>query len=156
MFKKIHSKRDPEDTFYTEVRKEFAPVFQTTEQIFGSLLKRYPKQIFFTMVAMMCISFILSFTLFRNGKGPPGKQEIPLLPANHRVKNESRKPPPNDGISGMMEMTSRLMLTLHLKQQIEGLINKRPLSQQDSTVLLNAIDSLDLINKPINTKQHEH
>jgi hypothetical protein len=145
MFKKIHSNRQPENTLYSSIKTEFAPAFDKTDNKFQSLLGMYPKTIFISMIFLMVVSGILSFTLFRNNPSSSNKGMLTINKGNAKEREIKQKT--DSGMAGIMLITQKLMAGIRLKQKIEGLIKQPKLSHQDSASLLIAIDSLEMIRK---------
>ena len=154
MFKKIHSNRQPEDTLYSSIKTEFAPAFNKVGCKFQSLLKLYPKTIFISMILLMAVSCILSFTLFRNNPSSSNKGMLTINKGNDKEREIKQKT--DSGMAGIMLVTQKLMVNIRLKQKIEGLIKQPRLSHQDSASLLIAIDSLEMIRKTNKTYPNEN
>jgi hypothetical protein len=136
MWKKIHSNRDPRDTVFSELRKEFSVYFGAAGAFGKSFLNRYPKFFFGTMVSLMAASFILSFTLFRHPNVVAVK--IQLAKVN----------PVQDGFSEIMQATGKIRTTLRLKHLVDSISTKKQLSGADSVVLDSALSQLQRIHSP--------
>src|SRR5579863_1106953 len=96
MWRKIHSNRNPKDTLYSELRKEFNTYFEKAGNLGSSVLGRYPKPFFWGMVLLLLVSAMLSFTVFRH----PG--EI------HQRGVQRKMNPVQDGFSQILEATGKI------------------------------------------------
>lgn len=132
MWRKMHSNRDPRDTLYSEIRKEFGGYFTATGNALTGLLNAYPKIFLVLMIFLMIISGALSFTVFRH---PDTKATTAAKPVN----------PVSDGFSNILQTASRIKDGLHLKKVIDSLSTKKQLSAADSSALERALDSLQQI-----------
>ncbi|RZJ23696.1 MAG: hypothetical protein EON51_02110 [Acinetobacter sp.] len=150
MFKKIHSNRNPRDTIYSEIKKEYFVYFEKGGVFFLNVFAKYPKQIYVAMVALIIISLLLSFTI-------AGIEQQPIYdPKKNSVQEDARRDianPINDGFVNIVETTSRLRETVKLKNEIEVMISKKVLTKSDSLCLKYALDRLQIINKPLNQKK---
>jgi len=144
MFKKITSNRDPRDTVYSEIKKEFRPYFNKAGQGLKGTAERYPKFLFAMMVINIMLSIILCLTVFRP-KGEPKK--VPLI---HQVT------PVSTGFDQIMQAGAALRQTILLKKQVDSISKKKSLTKTDSAVLLKDLDSLQYISTPFNLLKHEH
>ena len=144
MFRKIHSNRDPRDTVFSELKKEFSVYYDRTTSWCSALISRNPKLLFGTMIGLMVVSLALSFTVFR-------LREVPVK-VNPEVKI-SHPQPISDGFSQIMQAAAALKETISLKKLVDSITSKPTLSKADSTALENALDKLQQINKPLNVKQ---
>jgi len=138
MFKKIHSNRDPRDTVFREIKKEFLPYFDKAGQAVKSTADRYPKFLFWMMVINISLSVILVMTVFRP-KGEPKK--APSL----KVAG-----PMTGGFDQIMRVGDALRATINLKKQVDSLTRQKILSKADSAILLKDLDSLQHIRFTIN------
>jgi len=134
MWKKIHSNRDPRDTLYSELKKEFKPWFGKAGAGFATATKNYPKVFFGLMILLMLVSAGLSFTVFRHHE-----KTAAVSPARH-------SDPVGEGFSQIMKATGQLRETLKLKHTVDSLSAKRQLSGADSLQLDSALDRLRLIH----------
>lgn len=132
MFKKTHSNRDPRDTGFTELRKEFRSHIQKFNNWFCGICLKFPKLVYTTMVIGILISFALSILLFREEK--PKSQTV-----NVSVKTAGLV---QDGLGQIMQKGYALKEAITLKAQIETLIAKDSLTSGDSIALGKAIDRL--------------
>lgn len=153
MFKKIHSNRDPKDTLYSELRKEFGTYFNVTETRARSFLEDHARLVFRLMIGIMLISIILSFTVFRHRDS---------LVSTNVAKPQSRLTRPTqpavitDGFSRIMQVSSSLREMLALKKQVDSITAKKFLTRQDSLTLEKDLDRLQQINKPLKTQSNGH
>ncbi|NOW95962.1 hypothetical protein [Mucilaginibacter sp. SG564] len=132
MWRKIHSNRDPKDTLYSEIRKEFGTYFNIAGNHSKRLLTTYPKIFFGLMIVLMLTSAALSFTVFRH-------PEAKVTPVAKKVN------PVGDEFSKIMETATRIKEGLQLKKLIDSLSTRKQLSSADSVLLENALDSLQQI-----------
>jgi hypothetical protein len=137
MFKKIHSKRNPEDTVYSELRKEFSVYFGAAGSLCSSLLVRFPKFIFGAMILLLSASFVLSITLFR--KAPPPVSLVPVTAAH----------PMDDGFGQILAAGAALKETIRLKKEVDSLTAKKALLASDSATLLSDLDQLRHLHQPL-------
>lgn len=136
MWKKIHSNRDPRDTLYSEIRKEFGAYFSIAGNAGQRLIGIYPKFFFGCMIVLMATSLVLSFTVF-----------------HHREKSKTAEvkkvTPVEDGFNQIMLATGNIRETMKLKKVVDSLTAKRQLSAEDSTLLDSALDRLSKINQTL-------
>lgn len=135
MWRRIISNRDPRDTIFTEIRKEFNPYFGKANQFGNSFLARYPRLLFRTMVILLVASLVLRFTVFRHLEA---MKNHPLV--------QSKTSPIQDGFSQIMVTAGQIRQTLALKHLVDSITAKKNLSQQDSTVLDSALNRLQRIH----------
>lgn len=133
MWKRIHSNRDPRDTLYSELKKEFGTYFQLAGKNGSRLLEMYPRVAFVGMIVLLLASAALSFTLFRH----PGK------PAHVAVSPMVR--PVSDGLSRIMDAADGIKETFVLKKLVDSLTAKTALNGRDSMALDSALDRLKVI-----------
>ena len=138
MFRKIHSNRDPRDTVFREIKKEFRPYFDKAGRGLKKTADRYPKFLFWMMVINITMSAILCFTVFRHRE--PTKNAQPLKVAA----------PITDGFDRIISAGAALRETIRLKKQVDSLSKKSGLTQADSAALLKDLDSLQHIHRTIN------
>ena len=136
MWKRIHSNRDPRDTLYSEIRKEFASYFAIAGTAGKRLTGAYPKFLFGCMVFLMALSLVLSFTIFRH----PEKTKITVVKKVYPVE---------DGFDQIIQATSKIRKTMRLKKLVDSLSAKKQLSGQDSTLLDSALDRLSQIHQTL-------
>jgi hypothetical protein len=146
MFKKIHSNRDPNDTLWKALYREFSEYFEKAGQKFGSICLNYPRLIFYIMVGLLLFSGALSFTVFRH----PGKSSAARPAMQDQRPNKLKSPHPlDDGFSRILETGSALKQTLGLKENVEAILAKGRLTHSDSLTLENALDSLQHLQHQI-------
>jgi hypothetical protein len=133
MWRKIHSNRDPRDTVYSELKKEFNPYFGKVDNLGKTVLNRYPKFFFGAMVLVMLVSMVLSFTVFRHQK--------PVHPDTQKQQIN----PVQDGFGQIMQVTGKIRETLRLKHLVDSISAKKQLSPADSTALDSALNQLQRI-----------
>ena len=144
MFRKIHSNRDPQDTVFSELKKEFGFYYDRTGSWCRGMMDRYPKFLFGAMTGLMVVSLALSFTSFR-------LREVPLK--LKPIAKISQPQPISDGFSKIIQAGAALKETIALKKLVDSITTKPTLSKADSAALENALDRLQQINKPLNVKQ---
>lgn len=149
MFRKLHSNRDPRDTLLSEIKKEFSVYFGKAETGVSSLLREYPKQAYGAMLALMLISLVLSFTVFRN-REPVTEVTLSAVPAKTIRKPAGTLLPVNGGFEQILQTTSALKQTLELKQQIDTLLTKGALTRVDSIKLATSLDALQHLQQSLN------
>ena len=136
MWKRIHSNRDPRDTLYSEIRKEFSSYFTIVANSGKRLAIAYPKFLFGCMVLFMTVSMVLSFTLFRHREK--------AKPAVVKKVN-----PVEDGFNQIIQATGNIRETLHLKKLVDSLSAKKQLTTADSILLDSALDRLSKIHQTL-------
>ena len=142
MFRKIRSNRDPGDTVYSELKREFAPHFGKAGAQLKSAAGNHPKFIFWMMVINIALSAILSFTVFRHpDHAPQKKQPVKILA------------PVNDGLGQVMTVGRALSEMLRLKKAIDSLSAKKQLTAPDSLTLEKALDRFQQLNKQFNQRK---
>jgi len=144
MFRKIHSNRDPRDTVYTELKKEFAVYFGKAGNCGREFTERFPKILFGAIIFCIVVSIALSFAVFRKP-----------LPVAVKQRPKSTLKPLNDGFSEILRVGSALKETISLKKQVDSITAKKVMSKTDSLLLEKDLDLLQQIN---NRPQgvHEH
>ncbi|MEZ2334747.1 hypothetical protein AB6735_03895 [Mucilaginibacter sp. RCC_168] len=131
MWRKIHSNRDPKDTLYSEIYREFGTYFNTAGQVLKKILDAHPKIFLGLMIFLMVSSAALSFTVFRH---PDSETKI--------VQVEKRVNPVGDGFSKILQTANKIKEGMRLKKVVDSLSSREKLSSADSTALENALDSL--------------
>lgn len=133
MWRKIHSNRDPRDTLYSELRKEFRPWFEKLITSCSTLLSDSPKTAFSGMVILLMLSTALSFTVFRHHDG-------------HQPKPAAKAPAVvSDGFSRIMQTAGKLRETIRLKKIVDSLTSGKQLNAADSLLLDSALSRLQHI-----------
>lgn len=136
MWRRIHSNRDPRDTLYRELQKEFAKYFDLVGGFSKQVFERWPKFIFSVMILAMTASLILTFTLFRH---PEPLQRKPLKPAHN-------PDPVQDGFGRIMQTAGQIRETIALKHLVDSIAAKKQLSAPDSLALDSALSRLQQIH----------
>lgn len=136
MWKRIHSNRDPRDTLFSEIHKEFGSYFTIAGNAAKGLTGTYPKFFWGAMIFLMALSFVLSFTVFRK----PEKANITVV---------TKVNPVQDGFSQILQATGNIRETMKLKKLVDSLTSKKQLSAQDSTLLDSALDRLSKIHQTL-------
>ena len=134
MWKKIRSNRSPEDTLYSEIRREFSPYFEKAGDGLFVLLQKFPKGIFGLMVVIMAASFVLTFTIFRH----PESKTQPVTKITMQ--------PLHNGFDEILRTGAQLKETIRLKKIVDSISIKQHLSASDSISLVQALDSLQKIH----------
>jgi hypothetical protein len=133
MFRKLRSRRDPRDTLYSELRKEFRVYANKMSTVFEDLTLRYPRLLFAAMVILLLVS--VSTAVFLHKK--PAAQR----PAHTR----SEQPLFDTELSSVLAAGEALRQTIHLRRQIDSISHKKALTSADSMTLIRALDSLQHI-----------
>jgi hypothetical protein len=136
MFKKIHSDRDPQDTVYSELKKEFAVYFIKANSAGKRITESYPNFLFGAMVLLMVASLVLSFTVFRVTDAPVAEKAV----------HKATPSPINSGFDQILLTGAALKETIQLKRQVDSLTAKKELSLPDSVALEKDLDRLKQIN----------
>lgn len=152
MFRKLHSNRDPRDTLFREIKKEFSVYFGKAESGVMGLLRQYPKQAYGVMLVLMVISLVLSFTVFRDRE-----PAVVIEPGSSAVRKHSPSPgvlsPVSGGFEQILQTTATLKQTLELKQRIDTLLAKGRLTRSDSVELVTSLDQLQHLQQSIHPKR---
>lgn len=143
MFRKIHSNRDPRDTLYSELRREFGSYIEKGAGKARALCDTRPRAVFSGMLILLLLSAALSFTIFRH----PAPKTPPKVNA---LKTGVKQPSLNEGFDRILATGTALQQTLHLKSEVESLLGKGKLNHTDSLALESALDSLGQIHHQIN------
>jgi hypothetical protein len=139
MWRKITSNRDPKDTLYSEIRREFRSYFTLLSAFTRRIIVAHSKLSFWLMVVILTISITLSFTVFRVKE----KQNVSLS-----AKTPLGVSPVQEGIGQILETTTRIRETLAVKRLVDSLTANPKLSGPDSIVLLKALSRLEELQKP--------
>jgi len=139
MFKKIHSNRDPGDTLFSELKKEFSVYFEKGAGFCKRIVCNHPRVTFGLMISLLLGSGITTIAIHKTFLQPGKKQEtIPIAR------------PVNDGFDQILKTSAALKETIRLKKQVDSITAKKILNKADSTELLNDLDSLQRIRITIN------
>ncbi|MCC8407705.1 hypothetical protein LJ707_02110 [Mucilaginibacter sp. UR6-1] len=135
MWRKIHSDRDPRDTLYSELRKEFRPWFEKLTGACRSLLSRNPKAAYSGMLILLLLSAAISFTVFRH-------------PDTSGTKQPAKAPAVfSDGFSQIMATAGKLRETIRLKKTVDSLTSGKQLNAADSLLLDSVLSRLQQIQQ---------
>jgi len=130
MLKRIRSNRDPRDTLFSELKKEFGRYFLYSERALQHKAEEHPKLFFGLMIGLMFLSMIFSFTLFR-AREKPGPFPVKALVT-----------PATDGFGEILETSRQIRETLACKKFIDSITSKNKLTAADSLLLDSALDRL--------------
>lgn len=142
MFKKIRSNRDPRDTVYSEIKKEFAPYLDKAKNSAGSFTERNTKAIFWLMVASILLSAVLTLTVFRSRINHV-KMPKPVIATA----------PVSNGIQQIVAAGDAIHEMLALRQMIDSLSAKKQLTGADSARLDTALDKFQQLNHKFNQRK---
>ena len=140
MFKKIHSNRDPKDTVFSEIKKEFRPYFNKAGISLKRATERYPVFLFWMMVINISLSIVLVSTVFRRKEEPAKKHAVELSPVS-------------DGFDQLLAAGHRLKTVISLKKQVDSLVHKKQPNAADSAQLLRDLDSLQHLQIHLKSKR---
>ena len=144
MFKKLHSNRDPRDTLFGEIKKEFGKYFIKAVVSIRRFTIRYPKMLFGAMIALILLSSILSLTVFRYRKPiikPTNKGALLVQPPGSAIS------PVRDGFDQILAIGDEIKETVTLKKIADSLLAKKSLTKQDSLTLDKTLDHLQQIKQ---------
>lgn len=134
MWPKIHSNRDPRDTLLTELRKEFSAYYQLAGDWGIRLLKSHSRIAFYAMIALLLVSLVLSFTVFRH------REKVALVTPRAMTTI-------SDGFGQIMQTTGKIREIVVLKRQVDSLSARKNMSAADSSHLIVALDRLQQLSK---------
>lgn len=135
MFKKIHSNRDPRDTLYSELKREFSVCAEKGNGIFKRLICGYPRFAFGFMIVLMAASLILAVALHH---------QMPLIERKAKPPKAGAAPV-TEGFDNIMAAGVALKQTIRLRRQVDSITARKTLSKTDSLTLLRDLDSLQHI-----------
>jgi hypothetical protein len=135
MWQKITSSRDPRDTIYSELKKEFSPYVGKANSFGRTIAGRYPKFLFGSMVSLIVVSMALSFTVFRHYE-----------PARPPMLVKKQPSPIQDGFTQILATAGEIKATLKLKNLVDSITAKSQLSLADSIVLDSALSQLQRLH----------
>jgi hypothetical protein len=141
MFRKIRSNRDPRDTVFTELRKEFRPYVDKVSNGAKRTTIRYPKVLFWFMVVNLGLSAVLSFTVFRNRDDAVAKKPLKIIT------------PLTGGIGQVMQAGEAIREMISLRRRIDSLSAKKQLAPADSVFLDSALTRFNQLNKQFNPRK---
>lgn len=142
MFKKIRSDRDPRDTVYSELKKEFAPYLDKAKKSANAFTVKNTKAIFWLMVICIMVSAVLTLTVF---KSRIKKVRMP--------KTVIAAAPVNAGFQQIMAAGDAIHEMLALKKMIDSLSQKKQLTGADSSMLDTALDRFQQLNHKFNQRK---
>ena len=131
MWRKIHSNRDPGHTLWSALQTEFGLHLGKWNKRIALQMRRFPRQVFGSMVLLLTASLVLTFTVF-SGSGP----------AKKNTATHSLAAPLGNGLERIIETGTRLEKTIRLKKLVDSIASKKVLDQKDSATLRRALDSL--------------
>jgi hypothetical protein len=123
MFRKITSNRNPRDTLYSEIKKEFAPYHTSFRAKLTKIAQQYPRFLFAIMVINITLSLVLVFKVLRHPM--PLKKVIVATPS---------------GFDQILLAGEKLKKAIALKRIIDSLSSKTKLTAKDSLMLDSALD----------------
>ncbi|QKJ28374.1 hypothetical protein HQ865_00885 [Mucilaginibacter mali] len=133
MFRKIHSNRDPRDTLYRELKKEFSVYADKGGRFGKQLAGKYPRFLFGLMSVLLIVSAVLAVAL-RHQIVPPEKAKV-----------KPRTEMLNSGFDLILAAGTALGQTIRLRRQVDSITAKKVLTQADSLTLVRDLDSLQHI-----------
>jgi len=142
MFKKIRSNRDPRDTVYSEIKKEFAPYLDKAKSRAGDFSERNAKTIFWLMAASLLLSGVLTLTVFKS-RVRQVKMPRPVIAAA----------PVSTGFQQIMDAGEAIRQMLALRKMIDSLAAKKQLTGADSARLDKALDRFQELNHKFNQRE---
>jgi len=140
MFRKIHSNRDPRDTVWTELRREFGPRFGKAKTQLAASANNHSRFLFWMMVVNILLSAILSFTVFRHPVVPPVKKPVKVFA------------PIAGGVNDILQASYAISEMMRLRKAIDSLSAKKQMNARDSLTLERALDRFQQLNKNFNRK----
>jgi hypothetical protein len=136
MWRKITSNRDPRDTIYSELKKEFSPYVGKANSFGRTVAERHPKFLFGAMVILIVVSMALSFTVFRHHE-----------PVPHPVLVKKQPSPIQDGFTQILATAGQIKATLKLKNLVDSITAKKQLNLADSIMLDSALSQLQCLHQ---------
>jgi len=133
MFRKIRSNRDPRDTLYSELKKEFSAYVEKGNRFSKRLAAKYPRFLFGLMTALLLASAVLAVWLHPK-MVPPEKSKA-------RPQSEVL----NSSFDHILAAGAALKTTIHLRRQVDSITTKKVLNKADSVTLVRDLDSLQHI-----------
>ena len=135
MFRKIHSNRDPRDTLYSELKKEFSVYFEKCRDFGTRTVHKHPGTIFGLMIFLLSASVVASIAFhtifFQSGK-------------ENKITHPVVKPLDN-GFNQILAAGTALKQTIRLRRQVDSITAKKALTKSDSITLVRDLDSLQHI-----------
>ena len=133
MFRKIHSNRDPRDTLYSELKKEFSVYADKSSRFSQALFAKYPRFLFGLMTVLLLASAVLAVWLH------------PKMVPPEKAKAKPQVEVLNSGFDHILAAGAALKTTIHLRRQVDSITTKKVLTKADSITLVRDIDSLQHI-----------
>ncbi|MEZ2336979.1 hypothetical protein AB6735_15150 [Mucilaginibacter sp. RCC_168] len=133
MFRRIHSNRDPRDTLYSELKKEFSVYTDKGSQFSQELAAKYPRLLFCLMTALLLASVVLAVLLH------------PKMVPPEKAKAQPQSEVSNSGFDDILAAGAALKTTIHLRRQVDSITAKQVLNKSDSITLVRDLDSLQHI-----------
>jgi hypothetical protein len=133
MFRKIHSNRDPRDTLYSELKKEFSVYAEKGNKLGTWLAVRYPRFLFSLMAFLLLVSAVLAIVLH------------PKLVPPEKVIAKPRTEVVSSGFDHILAAGTALGQTIRLRRQVDSITAKKVLTRTDSLLLVHDLDSLQHI-----------
>jgi hypothetical protein len=133
MFKRITSTRDPRDTLYSELKKEFSVYADKGSRFSQALAAKYPRSLFGLMTALLLTSAVLAVWL-----------HLKMVPPE-KVKQKPQSEMLNSSFDHILAAGAALKATIHLRRQVDSITAKKVLNLADSITLARDLDSLQHI-----------
>lgn len=133
MFRKIRSNRDPRDTLYSELKKEFQVYANKSNLLGKSFAVRYPRFLLGSMTLILIGSAIIAVWLHCKT----------LTPEKEKIRTQTGSL--NDDFDHILAAGSALKQTIRLRRQVDSITAKYVLNGSDSLVLIRDLDSLQHI-----------
>lgn len=133
MFRKIHSNRDPRDTLYSELKKEFSVYADKGNRFGKKMAVKYPRFLFGSMIVLLMASVVTAVTLHSHVVPP------------EKVKGKPKTELLNSGFDHILAAGAALSQTIRLRRQVDSITAKKVLTQADSLTLVRDLDSLQRI-----------
>jgi len=133
MFRKIRSNRDPRDTLYSELKKEFSVYADKGSRFSQALAAKYPRFLFGLMTVLLLVSAVLAVWLH------------PKLVPPEKVKPKPQSEALNSSFDHILAAGAALKATIHLRRQVDSITAKKVLTKADSITLVRDLDSLQHI-----------
>jgi hypothetical protein len=133
MFRKIHSNRDPRDTLYSELKKEFSVYADKGSRFSQGFAAKYPRFLFGLMTVSLMASAVVAVWLH------------PKMVTPEKAKPRQQSEVLNSGFDRILAAGAALKTTIHLRRQVDSITAKKVLNSADSTTLERDLDSLQHI-----------
>lgn len=133
MFRKIHSNRNPRDTLYRELKKEFSAYTDKGNRLSQQLAAKYPRFLFGLMIALLLVSAVLAVWLH------------PKMVQPEKTNPRPQSAVLNGGFERILAAGTALGQTIQLRRQVDSITAKKVLTKSDSITLVRDLDSLQHI-----------